>query len=98
MNCSVRFHPEAEAEISEAAAFLDLESPGLGLVFLDDFEHAIEVIVSHPQVAPILQGRVRRKVLRKFPYSIIYSVVGDEIRILAVCHQRRRPFYWRPRG
>ena len=98
MNFSVRFHPDAEAEIGEAAAFLDIESPGLGSVFLDDFEHAIEVIVSHPQVAPIMQGRVRRKLLRKFPYSIIYSVVGAEIRILAVCHQRRRPFYWRPRG
>ena len=97
MNSSVRFHPDAEAETSEAAAFLELESPGLGLAFLDDFEHAIEVIVSHPEVAPILQGRVRRKVLRKFPYSIIYSVVGDEIRILAVCHQHRRPFYWQSR-
>ena len=41
MNFSVRFHPDAEAEINEAAAFLDLESPGLGLVFLDDFEHAL---------------------------------------------------------
>ena len=98
MNFLVRLHPDAEAELSEAAAFLDLESPGLGLVFLDDFEHAIKIIMSHPEVAPVLQGRVRRKVLRKFPYSIIYSVVDDEIRILAVCHQRRRPFYWRPRG
>ena len=52
------------------------------MVFLDDFEHAIEVMVSHPEIAPILQGRVRRKVLRKFPYCIIYSIVGDEIRYL----------------
>ncbi|HEY9073765.1 MAG TPA: type II toxin-antitoxin system RelE/ParE family toxin [Desulfobaccales bacterium] len=97
MNFSVRFHPDADAEINEAAAFLDIESPGLGLAFLDDLEHAIEVIVSHPVAAPILRGRLRRKVLRKFPYSIIYSIVGEEIRILAVYHQRRRPFYWHPR-
>jgi plasmid stabilization system protein ParE len=98
MNFSVRFHPDADAEINEAAAFLDLESPGLGLIFLDDLEHAIEVILSHPEAAPILRGRLRRKMLRKFPYSVIYSIVGEEIRILAVCHQRRRPFYWRPRS
>jgi len=98
MTFSVRFHPDAAAEINEAAAFLDLESSGLGVIFLDDLDHAIEVIASHPEAAPILRGRLRRKMLRKFPYSIIYSIVGEEIRILAVCHQRRRPFYWRPRS
>lgn len=97
MKFSVRFHPDAEAEINEAAAFLDLESSGLGVIFLEDLEHAIEVILLHPEAAPILRGRLRRKALRKFPYSIIYSIAGQEIRILAVGHQHRRPFYWRPR-
>lgn len=97
MNFSVWLHPDAEAEINEAAAFLDLESPGLGEVFLDDLGHAIEMTVSHPELAPLIRGRVRRKTLRKFPYSIIYSLVSAEIRILAVSHQRRRPFYWRHR-
>ena len=97
MNFSVWFHPDAETEITEAATFLDLESPGLAGVFLDDLEHAIEVIESYPEVAPLIQGRARRKSLRKFPYSLIYSVIGAEIRILAVSHQRRRPFYWRLR-
>jgi plasmid stabilization system protein ParE len=94
---SVWFHPGAEAEINEAAAFLDSESPGLGGVFVNDIEHAIEVIVSHPEIAPIIRGRVRRKALRKFPYSLIYSIVDAKIRILAVSHQKRRPFYWRLR-
>lgn len=97
MNFTARFHPDAEAEINEAASFLELESPGLGKVFLDDLEHAIELIVSHPEIAPLIQGRARRKAFRRFPYSLIYSVVGDEIRILAVSHHRRRPFYWRSR-
>ncbi len=97
MNFSVWFHPEAEAEINEAAAFLDLESPGLGEIFLDDLEQAFELIKSYPEIAPLIRGRVRRKPLRKFPYSLFYSVKGVEIRILAVSHQRRRPFYWRLR-
>ena len=97
MTLSIWVHPEAEAEINEAATFLDFESTGLGRVFLDDVEHAIEVLLSYPEIAPIIKGRVRRKLLQKFPYSIIYSVVGNQIRILAVSHQRRRPFYWRHR-
>jgi hypothetical protein len=36
-------------------------------------------------------------IIQHFPFSIIYSVVNDEIRILAVAHQSRRPGYWRGR-
>ncbi|MEW6326349.1 MAG: type II toxin-antitoxin system RelE/ParE family toxin [Thermodesulfobacteriota bacterium] len=83
MKPSVRFHPDAETEVNEAATFLDLESPGLGTAFLDDVQQAIEVLLSHPEIAPVIKGRVRRKTLRKFPYSIMYSVVGNQIRVLA---------------
>lgn len=41
-------HEIAEIEINEAADFYDLESPGLGGVFIDDVHRAIENI-SHPQ-------------------------------------------------
>jgi toxin ParE1/3/4 len=98
MTYLVRFHTEAEAEMNEAADYLNGESLGLGDIFLDDIQHAIDVIISHPEIAPIVKGRARRKLLRRFPYSLIYSVVGEEIRILAVMHQHRRPFYWRYRN
>ena len=35
--------------------------------------------------------------LLRFPYSLVYSVREHEMRILAVAHQKRRPFYWRGR-
>jgi plasmid stabilization system protein ParE len=73
MSYTVRFYPAAEAEMNEAATFLDIESPGLGQAFLDDLQHAIDIIVLHPEIAPIIRGRVRQKLLRKFPYSIMYS-------------------------
>ena len=38
------FHETAEVEINEAADFYDLESPGLGSLFLDEAERAIEAI------------------------------------------------------
>jgi len=97
MNITVQFHPDAEAEINEAVAFLDLESPGLGHSFLNDLEKAFTGILTYPQSAPVVRGRIRRKTLRKFPYSIMYSLGGSVIRILAICHQKRRPFYWRDR-
>jgi plasmid stabilization system protein ParE len=90
-------HETAEAEINEAADFYDLENPGLGNVFLDEVEHAIEAISRYPEVAPVVRNGMRKKHLMKFPYSLIYSVRSDEVRLLAVAHQKRRPFYWRGR-
>jgi plasmid stabilization system protein ParE len=90
-------HEVAEAEINEAADFYDLKSPGLGSVFIEEVERSIESITQFPDAGPLIRGRVRKKHLFKFPYSLVYSVRPKEIRLLAVAHQKRRPFYWRGR-
>ena len=90
-------HEAAEAEINEAADFYDIESPGLGTVFIDEIQRAIGNISRHPEAYLLIRGRVRRTLLGKFPYSLLYSVRTNEIRILAVAHQKRRPFYWHGR-
>ncbi len=90
-------HEAAEAEVNEAADFYDLADPGLGNVYLDDVQRAIKDISQYPEMAPIVGGSLRKKSLQKFPFSLIYSVRPTEIRLLAVAHQKKRPFYWRGR-
>lgn len=97
MSCVFSIHETAEAEITEAADFYDLEGPGLGSVFLDEIERALGAISLYPEAAPISRGGVRKRSLLKFPYSLVYSVRPEEIRLLAVAQQKRRPFYWRGR-
>lgn len=97
MKLAVSVHEIAEAEINEAADFYDLENPGLGSVFINEVQRAIESISEYPDAAPLIRERVRKRVVATFPYSLIYSVWGNEIRILAAAHQKRRPFYWRGR-
>lgn len=97
MNPTLSIHEVAEAEINEAADFYDLESPGLGRVFLDEIQGAFQGIVDFPEAAPLVRGCVRKRIVMNFPYSLLYSTRGSEIRILAVAHHRRRPFYWRRR-
>jgi len=93
----ISFHELAEFELNDAATFFENETEGLGVRFLAAVEASVAQIQQHPEASPIIDQDVRRKVLRRFPYSIMYSVKTDRIRILAVASQRRRPFYWHGR-
>jgi len=90
----VSFHRLAERELNDAALYYERESPGLGVSFLDDIGRYIEAIVKHPNAGTKLRGRVRRRILRRFPYGILYSSKADGIRILAIMNLKRRPTYW----
>lgn len=87
----------AEQELNEATAYYSAENPTLGRSFLDDIEYALGQILCFPEAAPLVNQSVRRKLLRRFPYSILYSIRADAIRVLAIANQKRRPFYWRGR-
>lgn len=71
---------------------------GLGLTFLQEVQSALATISQFFEAAPLLYGGVRRKVLPKFPYTLFYSLREGRVRILALAHEKRRPFYWRARG
>lgn len=92
------FNSLAKQELAEAASFYELEASGLGKAFLKEVESAVEGLLAHPESGPVARGLIRRKVLSRFSYTLIYRLRGDEIRILAVMHQKRRPSYWVGRG
>lgn len=91
-------HPQARAEIFEAARYYEQRRLGLGAGFLAEVRRAGELIRAYPQAAPAARGReVRRKGLNRFPYNLIYVVRPDHIQIVAAEHQNRRPDYWTSR-
>ena len=90
----ISFHRLAERELNEAALYYESESPGLGVIFLDEIERFIEDIAKNPSGGIKLRGPVRRRILRRFPYGILYSARAEGIRILAIMHLKRRPMYW----
>ena len=93
----LRVHPDARRELNDAVDYYERESQGLGSIFIDEVEAGFARIRSHPSAAPQVAGTVRRLILAKFPFSIVYESRDDFTRILAVAHQRKRPFYWRGR-
>jgi toxin ParE1/3/4 len=46
---------------------------------------------------PILEGDVRRCLVNRFPYGVLYSVESDRVYVLALMHLHRRPGYWKDR-
>jgi plasmid stabilization system protein ParE len=88
------FHPLAARELIDAAGYYDLESPGLGALFLDAAERCEQAIVEHPRAGTVILGDIRRRLLQTFPYGLLYRVTPDGVRILAVMNLRRRPMYW----
>jgi plasmid stabilization system protein ParE len=90
-------HEDADRELNDAADYYDAESPGLGTVFLDQLEDGYDRILDSPYATPEIESGIRKLVLAKFPYNLIYEADDDAVLILAVAHQRRRPHYWRDR-
>ena len=88
------FHRLAELELLDAAAYYDLESPGLGRTFLTEIEACLERILQQPRAGVVLRGDVRRRLLARFPFGLLYKVKPNGVRILAVMNLRRRPWYW----
>lgn len=90
----ISFGPLAERELNDAAQYYDLESPGLGAVFLAEIEHSCNGIIEYPEAAPVVRGAIRRRILRRFPYALLHGIRPDGIRILAVMNLKKRPTYW----
>ena len=95
---NVRFHPLAAEELYEAADYYEHQVRGLGDAFIDEVEHAVALIRQHPEASPVLLPPLRRKILLRFPFSILYTFNSNSILILAIANQKRRPFYWSGRS
>ena len=91
------FHPEAEQEFVEAAAYYERNVTGLGERFGSEVRYAIERLLGYPELGSPMDADLRRLVLIRFPYLLIYSFTPKMLRIVAVAHARRRPGYWRAR-
>lgn len=89
------FHPAAEAEFLESIGYYESKVPGLGAALIDEFEALTELIGESPQAWQIkLEPDIRRAPLHRFPLSIVYRAKSGALQILAVAHDRRRPYYW----
>jgi hypothetical protein len=94
---TVSVHPEASAEFLEAIAYYEERQAGLGLDLALEVKAAIERVVASPEGWPAIKGPIRRCLVHRFPYGILYFIEPAGIQILAVMHLHRSPGYWEHR-
>lgn len=91
------FHPDIEHEVKASYEWYQNQAVGLGEDYLNELETAYQAIVELPDTWPKFQNNLRRFLLRKFPFSVIYQINKETIFIVAVMHNSRKPGYWRER-
>ncbi len=84
----------ARREYDEAKEFYEIEQPGLGTQFEEQIRHSLLRIQQYPQAWPTERKEIRRYIVHKFPYKILYSIQDEKIIILAFAHLHRQPDYW----
>lgn len=90
----VIFLDPAKDEMLKAAEYYDNFVVGLGDSFISEVKHTVQRIARNPKTGRKIRGHVRRMLVRRFPFGILYCIEEEDIVIIAVMHFRRHPDYW----
>ncbi|MGM0460492.1 MAG: type II toxin-antitoxin system RelE/ParE family toxin [Bacteroidota bacterium] len=93
---TVSFHPEAENEFSEAISYFEDQQRNLGIDFSAEVHKTIQRIKANPRSWTIISRSIRRILVHRFPFGILYhyDLKSAHIYIVAVMHLRKKPGYW----
>lgn len=101
MKHPLRVAEPAAAELADAVRWHEEKRPGLGIELYELITTALDFISEHPDVGSPVSNvpgfSVRRRLISRFPYQVIYYARPDDIVIVAIAHTSRRPGYWRSR-
>lgn len=90
--------PEAESDLAEARRWYERQLPGLGREFLDEVGASLERIGLNPEAYARIHGKLRRALVRRFPFGVFYLLERDRIVVVAVLRASRDPRLWKRRA
>jgi plasmid stabilization system protein ParE len=94
---NIRFLSVADQEVADAVQWYEEQKEGLSRTFLDELDRVVRLVRTYPLVGTEIQPEIRRFLLSRFPYSLVYGIDEDTIVVIAVAHQHREPRYWADR-
>ena len=94
---NIRFSFEAIAEAEAAQQWYVDRSLSAGQAFLEELTRAVERVSESPDQWPRYIEGTRRYVFHRFPFSLVYREMGNDVVIVAVAHGKRKAGYWKVR-
>lgn len=91
---NIRFLSIANQEVTDAAAWYEEQAGGLSRIFLDELDRVVRLVRNYPRLGTEIEPEIRRFLLSRFPYSLVYGIDQETIVVIAVAHQHRHPRYW----
>ena len=90
----IEFLKVAQQEVEDAFNWYNHQAVGIGNEFLDELDLAVRRVSSFPKSCVEIESGLRRCLLARFPYGLIYGSDNDSVIIIAVAHLHRDPRYW----
>ncbi|HDQ03632.1 MAG TPA: type II toxin-antitoxin system RelE/ParE family toxin [Deltaproteobacteria bacterium] len=90
----IEFLTIAQKELADAVDWYNEQADGLGNEFIDEMDRAIRRIAAYPKSCTEIESDLRRCIMARFPYALIYGLEKDRVIIVAIAHLHRRPRYW----
>jgi plasmid stabilization system protein ParE len=95
----VIFTQSARAELIDAQGWYENEAPGLGRRFRAAVDVVVRRMSAIPRQFPVIYKNVRRTLLRRFPYALMFVIEADGTLIVIACfHGSRDPVHWQKRA
>ncbi|MBI1782907.1 MAG: type II toxin-antitoxin system RelE/ParE family toxin [Sphingobacteriales bacterium] len=91
MTLPLELTAEAINDITGIVKWYDEQQSNLGNVFVEHLHLAFTSIASNPSAFQRYHRNVRKTVLKKFPYLVLFREEKEKIIIHAVFHTRRSP-------
>ncbi len=88
---TLRYTERAKDDIELAFEWYEKQRRGLGFEFLDCIEISLRNILSFPDLYAEYYSSFRRCVIRRFPFSIFYTIESEEIIVHSVFDNRQDP-------
>lgn len=91
-------HPDAEAELGDAAVYYaEHANKAIASAFVTEFERVLALLVANQRLDSPADGGRRAYRFRRFPYSLVYQEDSSGPQVYAVAHQHRELGYWEER-
>jgi toxin ParE1/3/4 len=94
----VQFTDIAKQEYMDAIDYYNSQRDGLGYEFAMEIDEGIQNICLYVSAWQKLSIRIRRYLIKRFPFGIIYSSEDDTINVLSIMNLHQKPKNWNEKG